>query len=264
MLPKRIIACLDCELSVPNGRVVKGKKFKKIVYAGDPVALARKYYENGVDELVFLDITATTERRASMYDVIREVSKEVFIPICFGGGIRKIEDFVLALRAGADKVAIGTAAVETPDLINQASKLLGSQCVVISLDAKKTANKTVNCRYEVYTHGGRKATGIDAVVFAKEVERRGAGEILLNAIDSDGMCKGFDCDLVKLISEAVSIPVISSSGAGSKEDFLKVFQNTEVNGALAASIFHFNIVKIQECKNYLKENGIEVRYNEPV
>lgn len=257
MLAKRIIPCLDCDLAVPNGRVVKGIKFKDIQYAGEPVELAKRYYEEGADEIAFLDITASVERRETMVEVIERVSKEVFVPLSIGGGISKIEDFKKMLEAGADKCIVATAAIKNPDLINQASKRFGSQCVVISLDVKDV--DLPERKYENYIYGGRISTGIDAIEFAKEVEKRGAGEILLNSIDADGTKEGYNIELTKLISEEVSIPVIASGGCGNPKDMLEVLRETRATAALAASIFHFEEYSILEVKKFLKKNYVEVR-----
>ncbi|MEM3555999.1 MAG: imidazole glycerol phosphate synthase subunit HisF [Candidatus Micrarchaeia archaeon] len=258
MLTRRIIPCLDCDLAVPKGRVVKGVKFKEIEYAGVPWELARKYSLEGADEIVLLDITASWERRASMVEVVKRTAKEVFIPLTVGGGVRSIEDFRTLLRAGADKCSINTAALENPELIDKASKIFGSQCVVVAIDAKRRFSKRKGW-YECVAYGGRKFTGVDAVRWAEEVERRGAGEILLTSIDRDGTNKGYDIELIQQVSRSVSIPVIASGGCGNPAQIYELFNKTQASAALAASIFHFNRYSIQEVKNYLKSKGVEVR-----
>lgn len=257
MLAKRIIPCLDCDLGIPGGRVVKGIKFKDIQYAGDPVALAKRYYEEGADEISFLDITASVEKRETMVDIIKKVSKEVFVPLSVGGGIKKIGDFKKMLEVGADKCLMATASIKNPNLIDEAAKRFGSQCVVISLDVKNIDPSEK--KYECYIYGGRTATGIDALEFAKEVERRGAGEILLNSIDADGTKEGYNIELTKIISEQVSIPVIASGGCGKPEDIVEVLKETRATAALAASIFHFREYSIEEVKKFLRKNNVDVR-----
>jgi len=254
MLTKRIIPCLDCDLSVPQGRVVKGVKFKQIQYAGDPVERAEYYYKEGADEIVFLDITASTDRRGTMWDVLERTTENVFVPVTLGGGIRNVEDINKALRAGADKVSMNTAAVENPKLISKGSKRYGDQCIVVAIDAKKTGKS-----WNVWTYGGRKDTGQDAVKWAKKVQDLGAGEILLTSMDADGVKTGYDLELTKTISEAVSIPVIASGGAGKPEHLLDAFKEGKADAALAASIFHFNQYKIKDVKKYLAKNGISMR-----
>ena len=250
MLTKRIIPCLD----VKNGRVVKGKNFVNLEYAGNPVALAKRYYKEGADELVFLDITASSEKRKIMIDVVRNVAKQIFIPFAVGGGIRSVQDIRDLLNAGADKVSINTSAVRNPELIREASQKFGSQCIIVAIDAKKTKNS-----WEVYIEGGRKATGIDALKWAKKVEKIGAGEILLTSMDKDGTKEGYDLELTKKISENVNIPVIASGGAGSLESIKNVFSEGKADAALAASIFHYGKYAIQEVKEYLSKNNVEVR-----
>ena len=273
MLSKRIIPCLDCDLKVPDGRVVKGIEFKQIKYAGEPVELAKKYYIDGADEIVFLDITASHERRATMKHVIEKVTEEVFVPICIGGGIRKVEDYINMLKAGADKCSTNTAAIHNPDLINEASEVVGSQACVIGIDAKsrylenpkektdKTIVETENgyCWFECSIYGGHEFTGIDAVVWAQECQDRGAGEILLTSMDRDGTKDGCDIALTKTINEAVDIPVIASGGVGNPEDIYQVFKQTDVSAALAASIFHFDEYPVPVVKEYLKGKRINVR-----
>ncbi len=250
MLAKRIIPCLD----VKEGRVVKGINFVSLIDAGDPVTLAKIYNDEGADELVFLDITASYEKRDIMLDVAEQVAKNVFIPFTVGGGIRNIQDIENLLMAGADKVSINTQAVRNPKFIEEASKRFGAQCIVVAIDAKKDRD-----RYRVYVEGGRTPTDLDAVLWAKEVEERGAGEILLTSIDKDGTKDGYELTLTKAISEAVSIPVIASGGAGDKVHFFEVFDYAKADAALAASLFHFGELKIGELKSYLKEKGVEVR-----
>jgi cyclase len=250
MLTRRIIPCLD----VDKGRVVKGIRFLNLRDAGDPVELASIYDEQLADELCFLDITASYEERKTMIRVAESVAEKVFIPFTVGGGIRTIEDIRNLLNAGADKVSINTAAVKNPDFITEASERFGSQCIVVAIDAKRTS-----IGFEVFTHGGRNATGIDAISWAKEVERLGAGEILLTSMDADGTKSGFDIELTKKVADAVQIPVIASGGAGSMEHFYEVFSKTGASAALAASLFHFGEISIIELKKYLKSRGIPVR-----
>ena len=274
MLAKRIIPCLDCDLNVPNGRVVKGVEFKQIRYAGEPVDLATRYYEEGADEIVFLDITASHERRETMKDVIEATTENVFVPICVGGGIRKPKDYVNMLKAGADKCSTNTAAIHNPDLINEASKVVGSQACVIGIDAKRryvenpkeSDDKIIietdkgYCWFDCSIYGGREFTGIDAISWAIECEERGAGEILLTSMDRDGTKDGYDNYLNKAISEAVNIPVIASGGVGNPEHIYEAFTLGKADAALAASIFHFDEYPVNTVKAYLKERGIPVRY----
>ena len=273
MLAKRIIPCLDCDLNVPHGRVVKGVEFKQIRYAGEPVDLATRYYEEGADEIIFLDITASHERRETMTDVIKATTENVFVPICVGGGIRKPEDYVNMLKAGADKCSTNTAAIHNPDLINEASKVVGSQACVIGIDAKRryvenpkeSDDKIIietdkgYCWFDCSIYGGREFTGIDAIAWAIECEKRGAGEILLTSMDRDGTKDGYDNYLNKAISEAVNIPVIASGGVGNPEHIYDAFAVGKADAALAASIFHFNEYSVGSVKEYLKEKGIPVR-----
>ena len=253
MLSKRIIPCLD----VKEGMVVKGVKFLGLKDAGDPVELAKEYNKQGADELVFLDITASHEKREIMLEVVRKVAKEIFIPFTVGGGIRTIEDIREILNAGADKVSINTAAVEDSSLIEKASEKFGSQCIVLAIDAK--SNSKMKNGFEAYTYGGRTATGKDAVEWAKEGEKLGAGEILLTSMDRDGTKLGFDLGLTKKVSEAVNIPVIASGGGGLLPHFADAFKEGKADAALAASIFHYKEYTVKDIKNYLKENGIVVR-----
>jgi len=250
MLTKRIIPCLD----VKNGQVVKGKGFVNLKYAGNPVKLARKYYEGGADELVFLDITASYEKRKTMIDLVEKVAKQIFIPFTVGGGISTIEDIRNLLKAGADKVSINTAAINSPNLIKEAAEKFGSQCIVVAIDAKKIKNK-----WKIFVKGGRQATGLDAIKWAKKVENLGAGEILLTSMDKDGTKGGYDLKLTRKISESVNIPIIASGGAGSLESIAKVFNEGKADAALAASIFHYKKYSIKQAKRYLQKKGIEVR-----
>ncbi len=250
MLAKRIIPCLD----VKEGRVVKGVNFVSLIDAGDPVTLAKIYNDEGADELVFLDITASYEKRNIMLDVAESVAKNVFIPFTVGGGIRNIQDIENLLMAGADKVSINTQAVRNPEFIEEASERFGAQCIVVAIDAKREGDM-----YRVYVEGGRVPTELDAVEWAREVERRGAGEILLTSIDKDGTKDGYELTLTKAISDAVTIPVIASGGAGKIEDFFEVFDYAHADAALAASLFHFGELRIVELKKYLREKGVEVR-----
>ncbi len=251
MYAKRIIPCLD----VKNGRVVKGVSFVDLKDAGDPVECAAAYDRQGADELVLLDITATHEGRSTMIDIVRRVAKTVFIPFTVGGGIKTVDDFKELLRAGADKISVNSAAVRNPDLINEASYKFGSQCVVCAIDAKKDGKGS----WEVYLNGGRIPTGIDAVKWAIEAEKRGAGEILLTSMDQDGQKTGYDIELTRTVSENVGIPVIASGGAGKAEHFSDAFTRGKADAVLAASLFHFNELPIPELKKYLNENDIPVR-----
>ncbi len=250
MLAKRIIPCLD----VDKGRVVKGVRFQNLRDAGDPVEVAKSYEEQSADELVFLDITASAEDRKIMIEVVERVAETVFIPFTVGGGVSSLEDIRRLLSAGADKVSINTSAVKDPQLIYESAKRFGSQCIVVAIDAKKNQKG-----WEVYIHGGRTPTGLDAVEWAKRVESLGAGEILLTSMDADGTKKGYDVQLNKAVASAVRIPVIASGGAGAMEHFYEVFTQTGVDAALAASLFHFKEVSIPELKEYLKNKGIHVR-----
>ena len=252
MLSKRIIPCLD----VKDGRVVKGINFVNLRDAGSPVEQARIYSEAGADELVFLDITASIEARQSMLEVIKSTAEQVFIPFTVGGGIRNIEDIRLILRTGADKVSVNTAAVENPSLIEEGSKAFGSQCIVLAIDAKRKDPSS----WEVYTYGGRKPTGIDAVAWAKKGVELGAGEILLTSMDRDGTKDGYDLELTKAIAQAVNAPVIASGGAGNLEHLYEAFSVAGADAALAASIFHYGEYSINQAKEYLKRKGIIVRF----
>jgi imidazole glycerol phosphate synthase subunit hisF (EC 4.1.3.-) len=250
MLAKRIIPCLD----VDKGRVVKGVKFQNLRDAGDPVEVAKSYEEQSADELVFLDITASAEERKIMIEVVQRVAETIFIPFTVGGGVSSLEDIRRLLSAGADKVSINTAAVKNPQLVYESAKRFGSQCIVVAIDAKRSERG-----WEVYIHGGRTPTGLDAVEWAKRVESLGAGEILLTSMDADGTKKGYDIELCRAVASAVSIPVIASGGAGTMEHFYEVFTKTNVDAALAASLFHFKEVSIPELKAYLKNKGVHVR-----
>lgn len=256
MLAKRIIPCLD----VKDGRVVKGVNFVGLRDAGNPVETAAFYNEQGADEIVFLDITASNEGRKTMADVVRNTARRVFMPLTVGGGITSLEDFRTILSAGADKVGVNSAAVRDKELILRAADKFGSQCVVVAIDVKKVGEVDGESKYNVFINGGRIDTGIDALEWAKEVERLGAGEILLTSMDADGTKDGFDLPLTKLIAESVGIPVIASGGCGKNEHFLDVFEKTGADAALAASIFHFRELTVGDVKEYLKENGIWVRY----
>jgi len=250
MLAKRIIPCLD----VMDGRVVKGVNFVNLRDAGDPVEQAILYDREGADELVFLDITATHENRNTTLDMVRRVADSIFIPFCVGGGIRAIEDIRATLLAGADKVSINSAAVHNPDLINAGAWAFGSQCIVVAIDPK-----WVNNKWEVFVSGGRKPTGLDAIAWAKEVQERGAGEILLTSMDRDGTKIGYNIELTQAVAAAVSIPVIASGGAGAKEHFSAALTNGGADAALAASLFHYNELRIGDLKTYLAEHNVPVR-----
>ena len=250
MYAKRIIPCLD----VKNGRVVKGMSFVNLVDAGDPVECAKQYDVQGADELVFLDITASSDSRNITIDMVEKVANTIFIPFTVGGGIRSVDDFNALLRAGADKVSVNSAAVYRPELISEAAYKFGSQCVVASIDAKRNGDS-----WEVYVHGGRKPMGIDAVEWAVKCEELGAGEILLTSMDEDGQKKGYDLALTKAVSERVGIPVIASGGAGALEHFYDAFTVGKADAVLAASLFHFGEIPIPELKKYLNEKNIPVR-----
>ena len=251
MHTKRIIPCLD----VKAGRVVKGTNFVGLRDAGDPVELAATYDLEGADELVFLDITASVEERKAMLDVINKTAGEVFMPLTVGGGISTVDDIRNALRAGADKTSVNSAAVKSPQLIAEGAKLFGSQCIVLAIDARRCGEN----KWEVYVHGGRTPTGIDAVEWAKQGVALGAGEILLTSMDADGTKNGYDIPLTKAVSEAVNVPVIASGGAGKLEDFYEVLTEGGADAVLAASVFHYKTFTIQEVKEYLRDRGIEVR-----
>ena len=252
MITKRIIPCLD----VKDGRVVKGIQFVQLKDAGDPVELAKVYDEEGADELVFLDISASHEGRRTMIEVVEQVAANLAIPFTVGGGINTLEDMKKILRAGADKVSINTSAVLNPHLITEGANFFGSQCIVVAIDAKYDEELG---EYVVYTHGGRKRTDWEVVKWSKEVVKRGAGEILLTSMDQDGQKNGFDIRLTKMVSKAVSVPVIASGGAGNAEHFLKAFQEGYADAALAASIFHYKETSVKEVKKYLGRQGVNVR-----
>ena len=252
MFAKRIIPCLD----VKDGRVVKGVSFVDLRDAGDPVECAAAYDREGADELVFLDITASSDDRSIVIDMVRRVAETVFIPFTVGGGIRKVDDFTDLLRAGADKVSVNSAAILRPELISEAAYKFGSQCVVVAIDAKRRADGS---GWTIYKNGGRVDMGIDAVEWAVEAEKRGAGEILLTSMDCDGQKTGYDLELTRIVSENVGIPVIASGGAGEKRHFLDALEYGKADAALAASLFHFKELAIPDLKEYLAENGISVR-----
>jgi cyclase len=254
VLNKRIIPCLD----VKDGRVVKGKSFVELRDAGDPVELASFYYKEGADELVFLDIMATPEGHDTMVDVVERISEKVFIPLTVGGGLRSIDDMRRILLAGADKVSINTAAVLNPSLITESAAKFGSQCIVVAIDARRVGGSG-RSKWEVYTHSGRKSTAIDALDWARQAVGVGAGELLLTSMDADGHRAGYDTELTRTISEAVSVPVIASGGAGTPEDLYQAFSLGKADAVLAASIFHYGTYSIGEIKEYLAKQGIPIR-----
>lgn len=252
MHTKRIIPCLD----VNNGRVVKGVNFVDLKDAGDPVEIAKAYDKAGADELVFLDITASFDRRNTVVDMVRKVAETVFIPFTVGGGIRTVDDFRALLREGADKISINSSAIDTPNLISDAADKFGSQCVVVAIDAKKRADGN---GWNIYKHGGRIDVGIDALEWAHKVEKLGAGEILLTSMDCDGTKAGYDLELTRAVAEAVNIPVIASGGAGNLEHFYDALTDGKADAALAASLFHYKELEIKEVKEYLRGRGVSVR-----
>ena len=252
MFTKRIIPCLD----VNGGRVVKGVNFVNLIDAGDPVAIAAAYDKAGADELVFLDITASSDQRGTVVDMVRRVAEKVFIPFTVGGGIRTVEDFKVLLREGADKISINSSAINTPELISNAADRFGSQCVVVAIDARRREDGS---GWNVYKNGGRIDTGIDAIEWAMKADKMGAGEILLTSMDCDGTKAGYDIELTRLISQNVSIPVIASGGAGTKEHFYDALTDGCADAALAASLFHFKELEIMDLKNYLAGRGVPVR-----
>lgn len=254
MLNKRIIPCLD----VKDGRVVKGKSFVELRDAGDPVELASFYYKEGADELVFLDIMATPEGHDTMVDVVERIAEKVFIPLTVGGGLRSIDDMRRILLAGADKVSINTAAVLNPSLITESAAKFGSQCIVVAIDARRVGGSG-RSKWEVYTHSGRKSTAIDALDWARQAVGVGAGELLLTSMDADGHRAGYDTELTRTISEAVSVPVIASGGAGTPEDLYQALSLGKADAVLAASIFHYGTYSIGEIKEYLAKQGIPIR-----
>jgi len=269
MLAKRIIPCLD----VKDGRVVKGVHFVGLRDAGDPVEQAKIYDAAGADELVFLDISATPDGRATVAPMVRAVADEVFLPLTVGGGIRTVDDMRNILLAGADKVSINSSAVKTPELITQGAEKFGSQCIVVAIDAKRMNNETMNneqpitnyqlpiTKWEVYVSGGRVATGLDAIEWAKKVVALGAGEILLTSIDADGTKNGYDLELTRAVAESVNVPIIASGGAGSFQHFADVLTHGKADAALAASLFHDGVMKVEEVKEYLAKCGVVVRMN---
>lgn len=250
MLAKRIIPCLD----VTDGRVVKGVNFINLTDVGDPVEVARAYNDQGADEIVFLDITATSDNRETMVDVVERTAAEVFIPLTVGGGLRSVEDMQKMLKAGADKISLNSAAISHPELITKGAEKFGNQCIVVAIDAKRFGDS-----WHVFVKGGREDTGLDAVEWAQKAVSLGAGEILLTSMDADGTKAGYDLALNQAICDVVKVPVIASGGCGSAEDILEVFQKTDVTAALAASIFHYGEVRVPEVKELLKDNGVEVR-----
>ena len=250
MLAKRIIPCLD----VRDGRVVKGTNFKDLSDVDSPVALAERYSECGADELVFYDITASCENRSLFTDILKETASNVFIPLTVGGGINTLYDFERVLKCGADKVSVNTAALNNPLLVSEAAKIYGNQCVVLSADVKR-----VNGKFVVFARGGRINTGLDAADWVRRCAESGAGEIVLNSIDTDGVKRGFDIEMLRAVASDVKVPVIASGGAGSVGDFIKLFKSTDVDAGLGASVFHYGEIEIRVLKKALKENGIEVR-----
>ncbi len=250
MLKNRIIPCLD----VKNGRVVKGINFVDLKDAGDPVEQAKIYSDSGADEICFLDITASNENRDTIYDVVEKTSKKCFVPLTVGGGVRSVDDIYKLLNCGADKVSINTAAVKNPEVVADSSKKFGSQCIVVAIDAKKNQD-----RWEIFTHGGRNNTGIDAIEFAIKMEERGAGELLITSMDRDGTQLGYDIDLIFNISSKVNIPIIASGGVGNLNHFVDGIKLGNANAVLAASIFHYGKYSIKDAKNYLNKKGLPVR-----
>tara|TARA_B100000700_G_scaffold135041_1_gene150860 strand:- start:4070 stop:4825 length:756 start_codon:yes stop_codon:yes gene_type:complete len=250
MLKNRIIPCLD----VKNGRVVKGINFVDLKDAGDPVEQAKIYSDSGADEICFLDITASNENRDTIYDVVEKTSKKCFVPLTVGGGVRNVDDINKLLNCGADKVSINTAAVQNPDVVVESSKKFGSQCIVVAIDAKKNED-----RWEIFTHGGRNNSGIDAIEFAKKMEEKGAGELLVTSMDRDGTQLGYDIDLMFNISSKVNIPIIASGGVGNLNHFFDGIKLGKANAVLAASIFHYGKYSIKDAKNYLNKKGLPVR-----
>lgn len=255
-LAKRIIPCLD----VTNGRVVKGVNFVELRDAGDPVEISRRYDEQGADELTFLDITASSDNRDLILHIIEDVASQVFIPLTVGGGVRQVDDVRRLLNAGADKVSINTSAVENPQLVADASSHYGSQCIVVAIDAKQVKDNVDNVlRWEVFTHGGRKATGLDVIEWAKKMQSLGAGEILLTSMDRDGTRNGFDLALTRAVSDAIDIPVIASGGVGNLDHLVDGVAKGHADAVLAASIFHYGEFTVQQAKQRMAEQGIEVR-----
>ncbi|NSX05662.1 imidazole glycerol phosphate synthase subunit HisF [Cupriavidus gilardii] len=255
MLAKRIIPCLD----VTNGRVVKGVNFVELRDAGDPVEIARRYDEQGADEITFLDITATSDGRDLMLNIIEAVASQVFIPLTVGGGVRTVEDVRRLLNAGADKISVNSSAISNPQLVSDATARYGSQCIVVAIDAKRSSAPGEPPRWEVFTHGGRKATGLDAVEWAREVARRGAGELLLTSMDRDGTKSGFDLELTRAVSDAVGVPVIASGGVGGLQDLADGIRIGHADAVLAASIFHYGQHTVAEAKAFMAREGIPMR-----
>ena len=254
-LTKRIIPCLD----VDNGRVVKGVKFVDIKDAGDPVQVAKKYNDQGADEITFLDITASSSNRKTILNVVENVASQVFIPLTVGGGIRSVKDIRSLLNSGADKITINTAAINNPSLISDASNAVGNQCIVVAIDAKRKIDSGGKLKWEIYTHGGRNSTGIDAISWAEEMQKRGAGELLVTSMDKDGTKQGFDLELMQAINNKVNIPIIASGGVGTLEDMYDGIERGGADAVLAASIFHFGTYTVKDVKNYLRNKGIEMR-----
>jgi len=252
---KRIIPCLD----VDNGRVVKGVKFVDIKDAGNPVEVAKRYNDQGADEITFLDITASSGNRKTILHMVEEVASQVFIPLTVGGGISSVQDIRSLLNSGADKITINTAAIKNPDLISEASSAVGNQCIVVAIDAKRKIDSLNNICWEIYTHGGRNSTGIDAIEWASNMELRGAGELLVTSMDKDGTKQGFDLELMKAINNKVNIPIIASGGVGTLEDLYDGIVIGEADAVLAASIFHFGTYTVQDVKKYLTSKGVNVR-----
>jgi cyclase len=252
-LSKRIIPCLD----VTGGRVVKGVNFVSLRDAGDPVEIARRYDEQGADELTFLDITASSDQRGLILGIVEQVASQVFIPLTVGGGVREVGDVRRLLNAGADKVSINTAAVQTPELVQEAADRFGSQCIVVAVDAKRVPGP--GARWEVFTHGGRRATGLDAVEWGRRMQAAGAGEILLTSMDRDGTRAGFDLDITRAFSEALDIPIIASGGVGSLQDLVDGILVGKADAVLAASVFHYGELTVQQAKRFMLQNDIEVR-----
>ena len=252
---KRIIPCLD----VDNGRVVKGVKFLDIVDAGDPVEVAKRYNDQGADEITFLDITASSNHRKTILNVVEDVASQVFIPLTVGGGISSVKDIRALLNSGADKITINTAAIKNPNLISEASSAVGNQCIVVAIDAKRKINASNEISWEIYTHGGRNATGINALEWAQNMELRGAGELLVTSMDKDGTKQGFDLELMKAINDKVNIPTIASGGVGTLEDLYDGIEIGKADAVLAASIFHFGTYTVKEAKEYLSKKGINMR-----
>ena len=255
MLAKRIIPCLD----IDRGRVVKGVKFQDIVDAGDPVEVARRYDQQGADELVFLEITASSEDRPTLFETVEQVARQIYIPLTVGGGVRTSADVRMLLSSGADKVAINTAAVKTPDFVTEAADRYGVQCIVVAIDAKRVNKKKEPPRWEVFTHGGRKTTGIDAVEWAVKMVEKGAGELLVTSMDKDGTKSGYDIELLQAISSSVPVPVVASGGVGNLDHLVQGLSEGEADAVLAASIFHHGTHTVGEAKQYLRDHGVTVR-----